>query len=457
MDMTVYKAARVCKGRLAGRDTQDREIAGVTIDSRAVKEGDLFAAYRGERVDGHDYINKAFQNGAACCLAEHAPEDAQGPVIVVDAVQEALESICVELRKSLSLPIVGVTGSMGKTSAKEMIWAVLSQRMKVLKTEGNLNNQIGVPMTLSRIKPEHEAAVVEMGISGFGEMRRLGQMVRPHIAVYTVIGHAHLEFLHDLDGVLRAKTEMLDYVDQDGLVIINGDDKKLREIRCAQRILSVGLGEDCDVRAEKVRQISADKTRCTIRYGERTIDVLIPAYGRHLIYAALAGAAVGLAMGLSDEEICAGIAAYKTVGGRGAITETGYATVIDDSYNANPEGMRSAIDSLADRKGRKVCILGDMLEMGENSESLHREVGRYAAEKGMDLVIACGEMGRILAQSAGQAGRAFRSSEEIIDALPELIERGDTVLVKASRRMRFETIVEAVKKLGESNEGCIQR
>lgn len=457
MDMTIYKAAQVSKGRLAGTNIADRTLAGVTIDSRAVKEGDLFVAYRGERVDGHDYINKAFQNGAACCLAERAPEDAQGPVIVVGDVQEALESICTALRESLSLPIVGVTGSMGKTSAKEMIWAVLAQRMNVLKTEGNLNNQIGVPMTLSRIRPEHEAAVVEMGISGFGEMRKLGQMVRPHIAVYTAIGHAHLEFLHDLDGVLRAKTEMLDYVDKDGLVIINGDDRKLREIRCVQRLMSVGLGEDCDVRAEDVCLISGEKTACTIRYGERKIEAVIPAYGRHMVYAALEGAAVGFAMGLSDEEIRAGIAAYKTVGGRGAITETGYVTVIDDSYNANPEAMHSAIDSLAERKGRKVCIFGDMLEMGEDSESLHREVGRYAAEKGMDLVVACGEEGRIIAQSAGQAGRYFAGGEEIIRALPELIKQGDTVLIKASRRMHFETIAEAVKGLGEKDDGAIQR
>ncbi len=452
MDMTVYKAAAVCKGTLAGKNTGDRALAGVTIDSRAVKEGDLFVAYRGERVDGYDYINKAFQNGAACCLAERAPEDAPGPVIVVPDVQEALEDICIKLRESLSLPIVGVTGSMGKTSAKEMIWAVLSQRMKVLKTEGNLNNQIGVPMTLSRIRPEHEAAVVEMGISGFGEMRRLGRMVRPHIAVYTAIGHAHLEFLHDLDGVLRAKTEMLDFVDKDGLVIINGDDAKLREIKCTQRILSVGLGEGCDVRATDVRHVGGDKTACTIRYGGRKIEAVIPAYGRHLVYAALEGAAVGFAMGLSDEEICAGIAAYKTVGGRSAVTETGFATVIDDSYNANPEGMRSAIDSLAELKGRKVCIFGDMLEMGEDSESLHREVGRYAAEKGMDLVIACGEMGRLIAQSAGQIGKYFASSEDIINALPELIRQGDTVLIKASRRMHFETVAELVKRLGEKDD-----
>lgn len=447
--MTISKAAALCGGRIAGEMQQDRELGRVVIDSREVREGDFFAAYRGEHTDGHSYIGSALQKGAACCLAEYVPEGVCGPVIVVEDVQEALERLCAAYRESLRLPVIGITGSVGKTSAKEMIWSVLSQRMNTLKTEGNLNNQIGVPMTLSRIRPEHEAAVVEMGISGFGEMSRLGEMVKPQIAVFTVIGHAHLEFLHDLDGVFKAKTEMLDYVDENGVVILNGDDAKLRELTCRQRRFRVGMGIDCDVRATKVRQLPDGTTACTIEYEGRRLETVIPAYGKHMIYAALEGAAVGFAMGLEDAEIKKGIETYETVGRRGLVTETGFVTLIDDSYNANPDSMRCAIDSLAEMKGRKVCLFGDMLEMGENTQELHREVGRYARDKGIALVAACGTLGKILAEEAGDIGRGFEDCESMIAALPELIQKGDTVLIKASRGMHLERAAEAVKGLKE--------
>ena len=208
MNIRVSQAARICGGQLIGEKNRDREIGRVVIDSRAVEPGDLFVAYKGERVDGHDYIGTALDKGAACCLAERLPEGIAAGVILVDDVQKALEQLCTAYRESLQLPVVGITGSVGKTTAKEMIWSVLSQKLKVLKTEGNLNNQIGVPMTLSRITHDHQAAVVEMGISGFGEMTELARMARPTVAVFTVIGHAHLEFLHDLEGVFRANGDV---------------------------------------------------------------------------------------------------------------------------------------------------------------------------------------------------------------------------------------------------------
>ncbi len=445
--MTISRAAAVCSGRICGEGDFDAELGSVVIDSRAVSAGDFFVAYKGERVDGHDYISAAFDKGAVCCLAQRVPEGETRPLILVPDVQAALEQICAEYRRDLRLPLIGITGSVGKTSAKEMISAVLSQRLNVLKTDKNLNNQIGVPMTISRIRPEHQAAVVEMGISGFGEMSVLAQIARPDMAVFTLIGHAHLEFLHDLDGVLRAKTEMLDFMADDAPVLINGDDEKLRGLQCRQKKISFGLGENCDVRAENITLSPTGETLCDIVYGERRIPVEIRAYGRHMIYAALEGAAVGLLMGLDDEEIVKGVASFETVGRRAAVCDTGFITLIDDSYNANPDSVKCGIDSLVKMPGRHVCILGDMLELGEGSGEMHFDVGRYAGERGAELVLTSGPLSRETCRGAGERGLHFDTREELIAALPGLIQKGDRVLVKASLGSRFDQISEALKEL----------
>lgn len=445
--MSIMQAAEICGGTIRGRSFDGYITGRVVIDSREVSSGDIFVAYKGEKLDGHNYINAAFAQGAACCLAEHAPENSEGAVIIVGDVQTALEKICIEYRKSLHIPMIGITGSVGKTTAKEMISSVLSERFRVLKNEKNLNNQIGVPMTISRIEPEHQAAVIEMGISTFGDMTELARMVLPDIMVFTVIGHAHLEFLHDLDGVLKAKTEVLDYMPDNGLVIVNGDDEKLRNLSFRQRKLSYGLGSDCDVKAEKICIKDECTVSCSITYGERTVKAEIPAYGRHMVYAALEGAAVGIAMGLSDEEIEKGIASYETVGRRGVVTKTDLLTLVDDCYNANPDSMESGIDSLMMIPGRHVCILGDMLEQGENELAIHSDLGGYAVKRGVDSVICSGMLARNISLAAGEIGIYYETRQELIEALPKLIKKGDVVLVKASRASHFEEISEALKKL----------
>ena len=447
-NFTVKDALRACGGTLSGTCALDAPLGEVVIDSRAVRPGDVFVAYKGEKTDGHSYISTALDKGAVCCIAERVPEGEGRGVIVVDDVQSALEAIMRAYRENINIPVVGITGSVGTTTAKEMIWAVLSRHMNTLKTEGNLNNQIGVPMTLSRITPAHEAAVVEMGISGFGEMSVLAAMARPNIAVFTVIGHAHLEFLHDLDGVFKAKTEMIDFMPPDGTVIINGDDAKLRALSCRQRIVSYGMGADCDVRAENVRFDGESGAACDIVGFDRRIAVNIPAYGQHMVYAALEGAAVGFVMGLTDEEIASGIAAFHTVGRRGVVTDTGYITLIDDCYNANPDSMRCAVDSLMALPGRHVCVLSDMREMGETSPELHRALGEYALGKGVDFVMAYGPMSRCLTAAMGARARHFETREELIAALPQYVHRGDNVLVKASLGMHLEPAAEALKTLG---------
>ncbi len=445
--LTIRDICTLCGGKLTGCGDETLPAGRAVVDSREVREGDLFVAYRGEKTDGHLYIRTAFEKGAVCALAQYRPEDAAGPVILVPDVQRALEEICAAYRHTLDIPVVGVTGSVGKTTAKEMIAAVLSRRLRVWKTEGNHNNLIGVPMTVSGIEKEHEAAVVEMGISNFGEMTALAGIARPTVAVFTVIGRAHLEFLHDLEGVFRAKTEMLDFLPEDGVVICNGDDAMLAKLRCSRRVLRFGTGENCEVRASRIELLPEGRTRCRIDYDGRVVRADIPAFGRQMVYAALEGAAVGFVLGLTDREIEEGIADFATVGRRNAVTNTGSVTLIDDCYNANPESMRCAVDSLVRLDGRRVCVLADMLELGPDSPRLHRELGAYCREQGVDLVVACGPHGRLIAEGAGDIGRWFPDKQALIEALPSVLKRGDNVLVKASLGMKMGETADAIKEL----------
>lgn len=447
--VSVSEAARLTGGTLLGSGDCNAELLSVTIDSRQVSAGALFAALKGERVDGHDFIGKAFELGAACCMAERVPEGAFGLVILVPDVRQALKKLAEAYRRRFDIPIIGVSGSVGKTTAKEIVASVLGERYKVLKTEKNLNNELGVPLTLFRLEPEHTAAVIEMGISDFGEMTRLAEMVRPTMALYTLIGHAHLEQLHDRDGVLRAKTEMISFLPENGVVFLNGDDDKLAGFECTQRRVVYGTGADAGVRAENVVG-SLTELSCDIVCGDRRISVRVPAYGKHIVYAALEGAAVGIELGLSDEEISRGISKFETVGRRASICDTGFLTLIDDCYNANPDSVKCGIDSLCGARGRKVCILGDMLGMGGNGEELHAGVGGYVASKGIELLITVGELSKNTSRAAAGIMTAhFDTNAEAIEALPGLLRRGDTVLVKASHDMHFDEISEAIKKLTE--------
>ena len=438
-DMTVFSAAEAAGGRLVNCPL-DLPLAGGVIDSREAGPGLMFCALPGERADGHEYMRSALEKGAACCLATHVPEGVTGPVVLVDDVRSAMAKIAGACRDKLDIPVVGITGSSGKTTAKEMCAAVLSQKYNTLKTEKNFNNELGVPLTLFRIGPEHGAAVVELGINHFGEMSRLGAMAKPDIAVYTLIGRSHLEALGDLDGVLRAKGELVEHMPPDGMLIVNGDDEKLAAWRPARRKLTFGLGEGCDVRGVGFAPRGAEGSALTVLAGERRIELFLPAYGRHLAYAALAAAAVGIELGLSDGQIAAGAADYAPVGRRARIIETPSLTVIDDCYNANPDSVKMAIASAGALGGRLVCILGDMLELGELSEQMHREVGEAARAAGA-LLLTAGE------RSAAMGGEHFASKAELISALPRLLKRGDRVLVKASHSMAFEEISDALRAL----------
>ncbi len=429
----------------------DREISFVTTDSRVVVDDCLFAAIKGENSNGHDYICECLEKGALCVLAERLPEGSALPIIVVKNTVEALGALAAFYRRGFEIPFLGITGSVGKTTSKEMVSAVLSQRFKVHKTPKNLNNELGVPLTLFGLQDDHEFAVIEMGISHFGEMKRLAEIVRPDMALYTAVGSAHLEFLGDFDGVLRAKSELIGYLPEDGVVFVNGDDETLKKLSCKQTVCRYGISPGCDVRAENVRLLGTDGMELDIISDSRRIPAKINAFGVHMVTSALGAASVGIRMGLTDEEITAGIASYVPVGSRSGIIKTDKITIIDDCYNANPNSVAAAIDSLSLLASRRVCILGDMGELGETAAALHYKTGEHAAAKDIELLIACGELSENTAQGAKKAGCKsvlhFKDKTELLSELPKLIFSGDSVLVKASHSRKFEEIVEALKKM----------
>ena len=434
-----------------GRWTGDNELLektpfNIVTDSRQAVAGSLFIAIRGERTDGHRYIPDVLAKGALAILCEEEGVEGE-PRIVVPEVLSAMRQIARFNREKCAFPFIGVTGSVGKTTAKEMIASVLSARFPTFKTPGSMNGQIGMPVALMSLEPVYDAAVIEMGISLFGEMTRLTQVVRPDMAVFTNIGDAHLEALHDREGVLRAKSEILLGMKDDAVVFANGDDAVLKMADFRRRTVLFGLGENCHVRAEDVRTDDGTELLCRIVAGERSFPVRVPAYGDYMIYSVLAAAAVGMELGLSDEEIARGMLEYKTIGHRSRVVKTPYCTLIDDCYNANPTSNRAAIDSMMRLPGRKVCVLGDMREMGSNSRELHRQIGRYALEHGVELLLTQGDEAAFFAEGAGAIATHFPDRTSLLAALPERICPGDVVLVKASHGPRFEDVAETIENL----------
>ena len=447
-NLTVQNIAAACGGEICG-SVPAGEVTAVVTDSRKIIPGCLFAAIRGERADGNDYVNQALGGGALCALAERLPDEGgvKGCVVLVPDTTAALQKIAGFYRAQFDIPVVGVTGSVGKTTAKEMAAAVLARKFSVHKTAGNFNNDLGVPLTLFGLDEAHTAAVVELGVSHPGDMARIAAIARPSSALYTAIGDAHLEFLKSREGVLREKSVMNDYLPEDGFVVCSGDDPLLDAMACKQRKITYGLGKGCDVRAERVETLPSGGTRCVIAAGERRFPVEIGAFGEHMVSAALAAAALGIELGLTDGEIAAGIADFVPMPGRARLLKTARLTVIDDCYNANPSSVASALRSLSAMPGQKTAILGDMLELGERSAALHREAGALARECGVDFVLTTGGEAERIAEGAGEIGRHFPDKAELIKALPSLLKPGGAVLVKASRGARFEEIVEALEQI----------
>ncbi|MBQ6787377.1 MAG: UDP-N-acetylmuramoyl-tripeptide--D-alanyl-D-alanine ligase [Lachnospiraceae bacterium] len=452
-NLTLHNIAKAVGGELFCAEGKEQlEVKGVVLDSRKVEQDFLFVATVGERVDGHSFIGQVYEKGALCVICEKAPENPSGAYILVKSSFQALKDVARFYRDSLAIKVVGITGSVGKTSTKEFIASVLATHYRVLKTEGNFNNEVGLPLTVLRIEEDTEVAVLEMGISDFGEMHRLSEIAKPDICVITNIGQCHLENLGTRDGILKAKTEIFDFMKEDGSICLNGDDDKLitvENIKGKQPVF-FGRNEKHTIYATDCENRGLYGSKVVIHREGRSFEATIPLPGEHMIYNALAATAVATMLGLSDEEIQKGIASVEPVGGRSHIIREEHVTIIDDCYNANPVSMKAAIDLLSMANSRTVAILGDMFELGSNENALHHEVGVYAAEKGIDVILCIGNLSRNMYEGSLSVDDSTSKSYYFVDKvtlleqLGGLLQTGDSILVKASHGMHFEELLDKI-------------
>lgn len=446
--LTVKEILESCGGEFFGEEKHlNTKVTSIVTDSRKAEKDSMFVAIKGERSDGHKFVGGTYESGAVCALVEDIV-DCPIPQIKVASTLNAVKDIARYYRSLFSIPFIGVTGSVGKTSTKEMLSAVLKEKFKVHKTQGNFNNELGVPLTLFAMEEDAEVAIIEMGISDFGEMTRLSNIVKPNFCVITNIGCCHLEFLGDRDGVLKAKTEMFTHMQGDGKIFLCGDDDKLSTVEDYKGIKPVfyGLESKNDYYAEIIENNSDLGIKCVLRYEGKEIPVTVPAIGNHMVANAMASVAIGRTLGMTDEEIVRGIESYKTISGRNNVINTEDYTVIDDCYNANPTSTKASIDTIMNFKNpRKVCILGDMKELGKEEVALHKEVGAYAEKRGLDVLLTVGDLAREMqSELKNTKGYHFESNEELISNLPKILNKGDAVLIKASHSMHFEEIVKAI-------------
>ncbi|MDF2844112.1 MAG: hypothetical protein K0R00_2538 [Herbinix sp.] len=452
-NLTLTQIAKVCQGQLYLADSySEYEITGAVIDSRLVKDNYLFIATCGERVDGHDFIDTAYEKGALAVLCEKPPVTPTRPYILVPNSLQALKDLATFYRQQLSIKVVGITGSVGKTSTKEFISSVLAQKYSVLKTEGNFNNEIGLPLTILKIQDFHEIAVLEMGISDFGEMHRLSEIAKPDICVITNIGQCHLENLGSREGILKAKSEIFDFMAEEGYICINGDDDllaTLQEVK-GHKPLRFGMGTDNDVTATDIISHGLLGSSCSIHVAKQSFSAEIPLPGEHMVLNSLAATAVGRILELSVEQIAAGIATVKALGGRSNIIKEDKWVIIDDCYNANPVSMKAAIDLLCKADTRKVAILGDMFELGSSENDLHSNVGTYASQSDLDVLVCVGLLSKHMFDAAITNKDIicyyYETRDSLLAAIPSILKQNDTILVKASHGMGFDHIVKALQQ-----------
>jgi len=441
-------AATWIDARLIGND---REFHGVSTDSRAIEPGMLFIALKGPNHDGHDHVAAAVNAGAVAALVER-PLDVAVPQLIVDDTLKSLGRLAAVWREHLGTPLVAITGSNGKTTVKEMCAAVLSEAGKTLATRGNLNNDIGVPLTLLRLEQGHDYGVIEMGANHPGEIAYLTALTRPQVAIITNAGPAHLEGFGSIEGVARAKGEIYQGLSEEGVAVINADDKYAgiwRDMSAGHRSISFGLAQRADIGVRGMGDLHGSELEVLSPLGEFHLSLPLP--GRHNIMNALAAISAGIALGIDLDVIANGLNHMVPVGGRLHIREgINGATVLDDSYNANPSSMYAGLEVLAGCDGARYLAMGDMGELGESADELHRQVGRDARELGIDRLYATGEMSRYATEAFGENGFYFSRQQQLIEALLPQMNDNTTVLVKGSRSSHMEHVVEALAAGGES-------
>lgn len=451
----------------------EQEILDISTDSRTIKAGSLFIPIKGERFDGHDFIKNALEKGAAgtltnkdLCEVEYGKDEYKDRIMIkVDDTLKALRDIAAYYRKKFSIPFIGITGSVGKTSTKDMIASVLSQEYNVLKTQGNYNNEIGVPLTIFNLDDHHQVGVIEMGMSNFGEISRLTSIVLPKVAVITNIGISHIEKLGSRQNILKAKMEIFEGLSRDGLIVLNGDDNLLYGLKgfLNYRTVYYGMDEGLDYQAYNIQNAGEGGIYFDINVKNSEYKVHVPLPGVHNVYNALAAIAVGLEMGIEMENIIKGISEFVPEKMRLNIIKVGSIKVINDAYNANPQSMEAALRVLKDigNAQRRIAVLGDILELGDWAKKAHLEIGKLAFTLEIDYIITVGNNAAYIAEGAILAGispkrvRHFPDNRSAIEFLETFVKKGDAILIKGSRGMKMEEIAEQMIIRGETLERTI--
>lgn len=444
---TTEEIARATGGVASGH----AEVSSVVIDNREARPGSLFIAIKGERLDGHTFIESAVEAGATAVLC-HKDVECSVPTVRVADTTKAFGDLAKSYRLEYDIPVVALTGSVGKTTTKEMIWCVLNVKFHAHKTYKNWNNEIGLPKVLLRLEPEHTALVVELGMNHKGEISNLSQMALPDIGVITNVGVSHIENLGSREGILAAKLELLDGMKPGAPVLLNKDNDLLSTVELPDyNVVWFAIhDETADVRAEDIRYLD-DTTTFTVVTKDGSCPVTLPTTGEHNVYDALAALAVATQLAIPLEDAAAALANYRPAGMRENVVEKGGITVIEDCYNASPDSMKAMAETLM-LKGapgrRKIAVIGDMLELGDFSEEAHALAGKYMAEAGLDLLITYGPMSRFAAESARANGLKrvfdFREKEDLIRQLTGMLKPGDVVAVKGSRGMQMEEIIQKI-------------
>ena len=451
--MDVRTVAEITGGHLM-QNGASVEFQGISTDSRTLQPGELFIPLRGENFDGHDYLTQAIKRGAAACLSEEMIGGLLVPVVKVKDTLKALGDLAAASRRQFSGPVIGITGTSGKTTCKEMLASILTSLGPGLKSAGNYNNLIGVPLTLFELQPEHQWAVVEMGMSARGEIARLAEIARPNIGLITNIGAGHLENFDGLSGVARAKGELFISLPADGIALINADDPQVSVLPVANGVRRVFFGNnrDADVRADKIVVQNGSVSFQLVIAGSAQ-KVVLPLPGRHNVGNALAAAAAATVIGIGLQAIAAGLEAFQPCPGRMELLEfPGNVVVLEDSYNANPLSVHAALDALHDlgAPGRRIAVLADMLELGPSGPELHKQIGSIVPERA-DWLFTYGTLAEDIARGAREAGldddRIFSatSHDQLVARLLELLQAGDRVLIKGSRGMRMEKVTDALR------------
>ena len=447
--MTVQEIAAATGGIWWNPREDAAPVTAVCTDSRKIIPGCLFLPWVGEKFDGHNFIDAALDGGAAGCLCARLPMNIRPDkfYIKVDDTRLALRALASAYRDKFDIPFVQITGSVGKTTTKEMVAAVLGAKYHVLKTPENFNNDIGTPLTLLGLEPAHQAAVIETGMNHFGEIEYLGAMVRPDIAVISNVGDAHIEFLGSREGILKAKSEIFDHLKPEGLAVLNGDDALLDTLDLPFRTLRCGQSEHCNVRITDIADHGVEGITCTVATARDTYHLTVPAPGEHMAYSASMAAAIGEELGLGHDEIVRGVQSYKPAGSRMRILRLrGGRTILDDCYNANPQSVTAALEILAKTEcDRRIAVLGDMGELGDLTDQAHYNIGALAAMLGVDQVFAIGEKAARIADGTADSGGSvlhFGTKEEALQELTEQFTENSAMLVKASHSMHFGMLVE---------------